>query len=205
MVSVRASSSTPRLAPRTRDELSEVGKECWDQVVASRGAHAVDPRTSSLAGPFNAWVSSPHVGSSMVALGAALRFGSVLDDRLTELVILATAARWQCDFEWWAHADLALRAGIPGEVLDAIRTGRTPTLDTRLERDVFDVAANLLATGFLSDELYERTRSGLGDEGMVDLVALCGYYSTVAFTLNAFGVLPPGGHGPDWSSGRGSQ
>jgi 4-carboxymuconolactone decarboxylase len=36
------------------------------------------------------------------------------------------------------------------------------------------------------DPLYRRGVAVLGERGMVELVGICGYYSLVAMTLNAF-------------------
>ena len=38
----------------------------------------------------------------------------------------------------------------------------------------------------------------LGERGLVELVSLCGYYTLVSFTLNAFAVPLPDGVAPKW-------
>jgi 4-carboxymuconolactone decarboxylase len=53
-------------------------------------------------------------------VGEYLRFHSVLDDDLVELVILFVARHWDQDFEYGFHRPLALKAGLPPEVVDAV-------------------------------------------------------------------------------------
>ncbi|HEY2488197.1 MAG TPA: carboxymuconolactone decarboxylase family protein, partial [Streptosporangiaceae bacterium] len=72
-----------------------------------------------LAGPFNAFVHAPDVGQHLALLGRVLRFGTSLERRLTEVAIITVGARWKAEFEWWAHAGMARRHGVPDAVVDA--------------------------------------------------------------------------------------
>jgi 4-carboxymuconolactone decarboxylase len=55
------------------------------------------------------------------------------------------------------------------------------------------VARQLVTTGHVSPDAYTAAQRLLGDAGLVELVALCGYYSLISYLLNAFDVpLPPG-------------
>ena len=71
-------------------------------------------------GPFNAWVTAPGIGGRLAELGAALRFASSIERRLLEVAIIMVGARWQAEFEWWAHSRMALRHGVNHEAVDAI-------------------------------------------------------------------------------------
>ena len=97
------------------------------------------------------------------------------------------------EYEWWAHARIGRREGVSDETIDAIRQGERPGLADPLERAVYDFTASLLEAGRVDAELYEATRARVGDGGLVELVTLAGYYTLVAFTLNAFEVPLPGG------------
>ena len=82
-----------------------------------------------LAGPFNAFVTAPDAGQRMSALGATLRFGTSIERRLTEVAIITIGARWQAEFEWWAHARMAREHGVPEAVVAAIGRGEQPSFD----------------------------------------------------------------------------
>jgi 4-carboxymuconolactone decarboxylase len=187
--------SVSRLRYLRRDELGPNGKQVWDQIVASRGESALDGQ-GGLAGPFNAYVHAPEVGGHLSELGAVLRFGTSIERRLAELAIITVAARWRAEFEWSAHARTAREQGVPADVVEAIGAGTEPPLRTDDERTVYAVASQLTRTGEIQQDTYDAARRLFGDEGLVELVAMCGYYTVVSYLLNAFEVPPPAGVAP---------
>jgi 4-carboxymuconolactone decarboxylase len=87
---------------------------------------------------------------------------------------------------------MALQHGVSQEAVDAIARGATPPLPDD-ERVVHAVARQLVESGHVDQATYDAARELLGDRGVVELVTLCGYYTLVSFSLNAFDVpLPPG-------------
>ena len=48
-------------------------------------------------------------------------------------------------------------------------------------------------TKTVSDATYARAVAAIGEEGVVDVVGIVGYYCLVSMTLNIFGVNPPPG------------
>ena len=181
-----------RLPDLRRDQLDPAGQEVFDLVVGTRGSQVVTP-AGGLAGPFNAFVHAPDVGRHLASLGAALRFGTSIERRLTEVAIITVGSRWKAEFEWWAHAGMAREHGVPDAVVDAIGRGDDPPFTADDERVVYAVARQLALSGQLSQENYTAAQGLLGDAGIVELVSLCGYYTLVAYLLNAFEVpVPPG-------------
>jgi 4-carboxymuconolactone decarboxylase len=187
------------LPSRHRDELDEPGRAVWDAVVASRGPGAVDA-DGHLAGPFNAFVHAPAIGACLTSLGGTLRFESSIDPLLIELAILTVGARWHAEFEWWAHARLARQLGVSDDTLAAIARSETPALASAGERAVHAFAYQLAATGRVDPATYGEAQQLLGDSGLVELVALCGYYSLVSWLLNTFEVPLPAGVEPQWGT-----
>jgi 4-carboxymuconolactone decarboxylase len=176
------------------DDLGPRAQEVWDGVVGTRGGELVNAE-GGLVGPFNAFVHAPEVGRHLSALGARLRYRTSLERRLSELAIITVGARWKAEFEWWAHARMALEHGISTGVVEAIGRGDDPPFapDAGDERAVFAATQQLAAEGRLDPGVYAAAQELLGDEGMVELVALCGYYTLISYLLNAFDVpLPPG-------------
>ena len=181
-----------RLPDLRRDQLDPAGQEVWDLVVGTRGGQLVTS-AGGLAGPFNAFVHAPHAGRHLAPLGAALRFGTSIERRLTEVAIITVGSRWKAEFEWWAHARMAREQGVPEAVVDAIGRGDDPPFTADDERIVYAVARELTLSGQLSQESYTTAHGLLGDSGLVELVSLCGYYTLISYLLNAFAVpVPPG-------------
>ena len=44
----------------------------------------------------------------------------------------------------------------------------------------------------LSDATYARSKAVLGERGMLDIVAVLGYYSFIAMSMKAFAQVPEG-------------
>lgn len=174
----------------------------WDGVVSTRGADLINEH-GGLAGPFNALVHAPEVGRHLTSLGRVLRFKTSIERRLSEVAIITVGARWKAEFEWWAHARMARRHGVPGAVIDAIGRGEEPAFEADDERAVYLAARELAHTGRIGDEEYAAVCELLGDAGVVELVCLCGYYTLVSFLLNAFEVPLPPGASPAWDAGPG--
>jgi 4-carboxymuconolactone decarboxylase len=186
-----------RLPYLRHDDLDSDGLAVWDSIAGSRGDAWVNEQ-GGLAGPFNAFVHAPGVGRHLTSLGKALRFDTSIERRLTEVAIITVGARWKAEFEWWAHARMARKHGVPDAVVDAIGRGEEPEFGADDERTVYVAARQLAETGRLSQDAYDAARQVLGDAGVVELVSLCGYYTLISFLLNAFEVpLPPGAE-PIW-------
>jgi 4-carboxymuconolactone decarboxylase len=177
------------------DELDPDGQQVWDGVVGTRGGQLTNEH-GGLVGPFNAFVHAPGVGQHLTALGAKVRYDTSIERRLSELAIITVGARWKAEFEWWAHARMARRSGVPDAVVDAIERGEEPEFEADDERAVYAVAAQLVRTGHVRQDAYDAARELLGDAGLVELVSLCGYYTLVSFLLNAFAVPLPDGVTP---------
>jgi len=181
------------------DELDERGREVWDGVTGSRDGELVNAE-GGLVGPFNAFVHAPGVGRHMSALGGRLRYRTSIEPRLSELAIITVGAAWRAEFEWWAHAPMAREHGVSDAVVDAIGRGDEPPIEAEDERVIYQVARELTSTGRVGQNTYDAAQRLLGDEGMVELVSLCGYYTLISFLLNAFTVPLPPGAVPQWGS-----
>jgi 4-carboxymuconolactone decarboxylase len=188
-----------RLHNLRRDELDPAGQDVWDRIVGTRSEQLVDA-DGTLVGPFNAFVRAPDVGRRLASLGAVLRFGTSIERRLSEVAIITVGAAWKAEFEWWAHARMAREHGVPDAVVDAIGRGDQPPFTADDERTVYSVARELAASGQISQASYAAARDLLGEQGMVELVSLCGYYTLISYLLNAFDVSLPPGAQPLWPS-----
>jgi 4-carboxymuconolactone decarboxylase len=186
-----------RLRDLPRDELDPAGQQVWDAIVATRGDRLVNEQ-GGLTGPFNALVHAPTVGGRAVELGRVLRFESSIERRLLEVAIITIGAHWKAEFEWWAHSRMALDHGVAAAVVEAIGRGEDPPFESEDERTVHTVARQLAETGRVDEDAYRGARDLLGDQGLVELVALCGYYTLVSYLLNAFDVPLPAGAPPRW-------
>ena len=117
-------------------------------------------------------------------LGEYLRYDAVLPPRLREMAILLTAREWAQDFEWNVHAPLAAEAGLKADIVTAISESRTPPSMDRGESLVYEFFIELHRDHEVSDATYEPAVAEFGEQGVVDLIALIGYYTTLAMIMN---------------------
>lgn len=185
-----------------QEKCTDAQKRLFDSIIAERrqtGRSTAQFLTSEggLVGPFNAWLHSPVLGDALQRLGAAVRFGSSLAPRLRELAIIVVAAKWKAAYEWHMHSRIARAEGLDEPVIESLRTDGVPNFDDPDQSMVYRFVREMLDTHQVSDHTYRKTVDLLGEAGVVELVILCGYYTTVAMTLNAFKVpLPPGEKDP---------
>ncbi|MGH7056897.1 MAG: carboxymuconolactone decarboxylase family protein [Acetobacteraceae bacterium] len=183
-----ASSDMGRMAPLTREALDAEQRRVYDAVVAG-------PRRE-MNGPVPFWLKSPGLADAAQRLGAWLRFESQLPPSVRELAILVTARAMTAQVEWHLHRPIAEQAGLSPHVIGAIAARTPPDLASDDEALTYAIAERLTKTHALDDELYARGLLRFGERGMVELVALVGYYTLVALTLNAFEATLPDGAGP---------
>lgn len=144
-------------------------------------------------GPLRIWLKSPVLAERLQHLGELCRYRTSLPPRLSELAILVTARAWRSGYEWAAHAPIAIEAGLDAAAVEAIRTGARPALTRADEVVTHAFAQELHERQRVSDATYASAVEVLGEAAVIELVAVLGYYTTVAMTLNAFEVdLPEG-------------
>jgi 4-carboxymuconolactone decarboxylase len=164
------------MPPIPEKQMTDAQKKAADQLAAGpRGA---------LTGPFVPLLRSPELMSRMQKTGEYLRFQNSIGRKLTEFVILLTARQWTQQYEYNVHASLALRAGVKPEFVTAIAEGRRPTGMEADEEAAYDFCAELRQNQSVSDATYARAISKFGEQGVVDMLGLVGYYTTLAMIMN---------------------
>jgi 4-carboxymuconolactone decarboxylase len=149
-----------------------------------------------LGGPFNVWLRSPGMGNLIQQLGAEIRFRSSLPSKLNEMAILITARKWTSQYEWYAHHKVAMEAGLDPAIAQDIAQGRRPAKMSADEAIVYDVSRELHETQGVSDATYRAALDRFGERGVVDLIAVNGFYVLVSMCLNVDGTPLPGGEKP---------
>ena len=135
-------------------------------------------------GPFAVMLRSPEVMLRAKAMGDYLRFRNVLPRRVSEMVILLTAREWTQQFEWSHHYKYAMEAGLGKQIVQAIAEGRRPQNMADDETAAYDFSIELHRNKGVSDATYARALELFGEQGIIDLTGLNGYYSFLAMMMN---------------------
>jgi 4-carboxymuconolactone decarboxylase len=157
-------------------------------------AIASGPR-GGVRGPLAIWLNRPELAAMAQELGRYCRYDTVLDPKFSELAILVTGRVFSSEYEWQIHKGHALKAGVPAEVIESIRTNQRPTFGDPALEVVYDFSFAAHVTRQVDDALYERAVTTLGEQAVVDLVGLLGYYTLISLTINIF-QIPPMGEDP---------
>jgi 4-carboxymuconolactone decarboxylase len=170
-------------------DLDEAQQRVWRDIAAG-------PR-GSVPPPLQIWLKSPALAEHAQRLGAFARFGTSLPPRLSELAILMTARHWTAQFEWYHHEVFARKAGLDPDIIAAIADRRIPSFANADEQAVHDFCSVFYRTHSVDDTTYAKAVAQLGEKGVVELVAIMGYYAFISMTLNVFEVpVPPGAAPP---------
>jgi 4-carboxymuconolactone decarboxylase len=180
-----AASAQDRFPMIPADKLTDVQKK----VVADISS---GPR-GGFAGPFVPLLRSPELENRLQKVGEYLRFGAAIGRRNTEFVILITARNWTQQYEWGQHAPIAQKEGIKPETVAAISEGRRPAGMTEEEEIIYNFCDELLHNKTVSEPAYARVKAKFGEQGVIDMTALMGYYTTLAMLMNVAQTPPDAG------------
>lgn len=166
-----------RMPPIPADKYTEAQKKAAEEFAGGRGYE--------VRGPFVPLIRSPEVMLRAKAMGDHLRFKSVLAPRISEMIILITAREWTQQYEWVAHHDIAIKAGLRNEIADAIADGRRPVGMAEDEEAAYDMSIEIQRTKRVSDPTWNRAVAKFGEQGVIDLLGINGYYTFLAMAMNA--------------------
>lgn len=176
-------------------EMTPAQQSVVNEVMATRGS--LRGKAYSFRGAFYPVLQNPELLSVVQKLGEYLRFGSHLPQDLVELAILITIRLWNCGYAWGGHAPNALEHGLAKDVVDAVAKLERPANMSERVAAVHDFAIALHKDKSVSDQLFSEARRHVGEQGLLDLIAICGYYSLVGMIIAVDKTpVPPGRTAP---------
>lgn len=180
---------TDRLGPIPLEQMSEAQRAAAQAII--------DGPRGAVYGPFIPLLRSPELMEYAQRMGEYLRYRSAIGVRLSELAILVTAREWDQQVEWAIHAPIAAQVGIPPDVIGAIGRRERPQGMLVDETAVYDFCVELHREKKVSDRTYAEALALFGEQGVVDLMGLNGYYTFLAMVMNtAQTAVPPSSAAP---------
>jgi len=174
---------TDRLGPIAPEDLTPAQRAAAQAII--------DGPRGAVYGPFVPLLRSPELMEYAQRMGEYLRYRSAIGVRLSELAILVTARQWNQQVEWAIHAPIAAQVGIPGSVISAIAERRTPGDMLVDEKVVHDFCIELHERKAVSDRVYADALALFGEQGVVDLMGVNGYYTFLAMIMNTARTATP--------------
>jgi len=175
-----------RLDPIARERMTE-DQICINEEIASTRAGGM------AGGPFALWLRTPALADRANQFGTYLRHQTSVPQRLVELAVLTIARHWTAQYEWFVHARYIDKVGLDPAIAEAIRTCKTPDITKDDEKAVYALTTELHDQRTVSEGTYARAVELLGEQTVLELVTIIGFYTMVAMVLTTYRVDIPGG------------
>jgi len=184
----------PWLAP---DELDVNQRDFYNRTIerfsAKRRATPLTDDEGRLNGPYNPMLYSLAIGDALQRLGMALRFDGKLPRLVFEGIVLMVAVKRQASYEWYAHAPVAVREGLPQEAIDQIRTGDFTSLVEIMGEALFELVTGAINHLAPSDEVYSAVQAEYGVVGIQEAIHTVAHYNEIALMMATFAIPLPAG------------
>jgi 4-carboxymuconolactone decarboxylase len=174
-----------RYAEIPYDKMTPEQQEGLNSLMESRGR---------LPGPAKIYVHNPKLAKVLGPFGAHFRGPYSLSEREREIAVCIINSKFHTAYATNAHERAAKACGLPNDKVEAILSGLPTSFDDKREQLVYEMGMCLSQSRWVSKGLYERAIDALGHVGVTDVIALMGFYTTVAMTL-AFYDVPAGATG----------
>lgn len=171
-----------RIDPIPREQMTPDQIRVNDEISATRGSG------KAASGPFGLWLRTPELADHANQLGTYLRHETSVPQRLVELAVLAIARHWTAQYEWFAHVRYVEKVGLDPAIAEAIRTRKTPDIKLVDEHAVYALTMELNEHRRVRDATYANAVEVLGEQMVLELVTIIGFYTMVAVVLVSYRV-----------------
>ena len=100
--------------------------------------------------------------------------------------MLVTARELDCQHIWNAHAASARKAGVPNQLVDAVRDRKELPALAADEAAVVHFGREFFRTHKVSRGAFQAALEQFGRQGVVELALVMGNYSLLALLINSF-------------------
>ena len=145
-------------------------------------------------GPYSYFMHDTKLTELANQLGDYLRLGGSLERRHACLAIAMTVRHWNASYAWSVHSANSIKFGLGQDFVDGLRDRKRPaSFADAKDEAAYDYVSHLLAAKAIPQDLERRAVDSLGKVGIVDLVAIVGFYTMIGMGCLAFDPeLPPG-------------
>lgn len=151
--------------------------------------------STGYSGPYSYFLHDARLTELANSLGDYLRLGgAALDRRHVSLAIAMTVRHWNASYAWSVHSANAVKFGLGQAFVDAVRDRRRPAAFANAQDEAaYDYVSHLLAAKAIPADVEARAVDALGKLGVIDLVAVVGFYTMIGMGCLAFDPQMPAG------------
>ena len=162
------------------DEMPDAMRQAYELTMKLRG---------QVPGPHKVWLANPTLSQAIVPTGAYYQTASTLTKAEIEIATNVINGRWRAAYSNYEHEKIGQQAGgLDPRSVEALIAGLPTAFEDPRQQVVYELAVTLADARVVPTGLYRRARDLLGDEGIVDVTVLMGWFTAVSLTLAAFDV-----------------
>ena len=162
------------------DEMPDAMREAYEFTMKLRG---------QVPGPHKIWLANPTLSQTIVPTGAYFQTESSLTKAEIEIATNVINGRWTAAYSNYEHEKIGEEAGgLDPRSVEALIAGLPTAFVDPRQQVVYELSTALADARVVPAGLYRRARDLLGDEGIVDVTVLMGWFTAVSLTLAAFDV-----------------
>lgn len=177
--------------PDVREKLSGKDKELYERMLARR-----ETKGAGLRGPYVPLMNHPELASRVEELGFYLKFESTLPRDVYQFIVLTMSRCNNVAFEWIDHEEKARAAGLPEDIIEALRNNACENLPDRYAL-VHRALYNFRANKSLDEDVQDALKKEFGIKGLIEVAVLIGFYDLIGIINQGFAVpLPKGAKKP---------
>ncbi len=134
---------------------------------------------------------SPALAAAWFELNQAVRYGTEIDGRSRELVVMRVAILNRCDYVLATHASTyALKEGLTKEQVDALAEWHSSRLFTEQQRALLRYVDAMTRAIDVAEETFAELRKHHSERQVVELTMLVGAYNMLTRVLIALKIDP---------------
>jgi alkylhydroperoxidase family enzyme len=137
---------------------------------------------------YKALLNSPAIAAGWLHLGTAVRMESSLNGGMRELAICCVAQISGAEYEWRAHAPIAMKEGVSQAQIDALPDWKGSQVYTPAQRAVLAYAEQVTREFDADDATFAAVKEHFNDQEIMELTATIGFYNMVSRILRAIRV-----------------
>jgi len=168
-----------------KDRLPPIPKKQWSAEQWRYAQEIINGPRGALIAPFVPLMRSPELMSLSQKMGEYLRYRSALPSKFSEFAILITAQQWSQEIEWQIHLPIAIQAGISEDIVNSLSSNVYPSNMNEGEKLVYEFCRQLHFEKKVNDKIWNQAIEHFGEQGVIDLIGIIGYYSFLAMLMNA--------------------
>ena len=162
------------------DEMPDAMRQAYEFTLKLRG---------QVPGPHKIWLANPTLSQTIVPTGAYYQTESTLTKAEIEIATNVINGCWTAAYANYEHEKIGEEAGgLDPRKVEALIAGLPTAFEDVRQQVVYELAATLADARVVPTGLYRRAQEMLGDNGIVDVTVLMGWFTAVSLTLAAFDV-----------------